>query len=191
MNSDSLQTHVFDLLRQKLMPALTYHGIHHTQDVLAAARSLGEAAGITPADERLLLTAALFHDTGFTRSYQNHEHHSIAIAREWLPDWGFSPDETEQIAALIEATRIPQSPKTELEKILCDADLDYLGRDDYEPIAESLFHEFLAFGVVNSEAEWLRVQINFLTAHQYCTARARDLREAGKQAQLARLKALL
>ena len=38
---------------------------------------------------------------------------------------------------LREATKIPQTPLTKLEEIICDADLDYLGREDFFEISRS------------------------------------------------------
>ena len=37
---------------------------------------------------------------------------------------------------LILATKVPQKPKNKLEKIICDADLDYLGREDFDNISD-------------------------------------------------------
>ena len=48
------------------------------------------------------------------------------------------------------ATEIPQNPKTHLEMIMCDADLDYLGRYDFETISNNLYTEFLDFGFVRA-----------------------------------------
>ncbi|MDA0973125.1 MAG: hypothetical protein O2867_05255 [Bacteroidetes bacterium] len=39
------------------------------------------------------------------------------------------------------ATKVPQEPKDHLARILCDADLDYLGGDDYDEIAGGLYQE--------------------------------------------------
>lgn len=74
---------------------------------------------------------ALLHDIGFTVSNINHEEHSVKISRELMRECNFNSLDTETVVNLIYATRIPQHPKNELEKILCDADLDYLGRSDF------------------------------------------------------------
>ena len=57
----------------------------------------------------------------------------------------------EQICGMIMATKIPQSPKNYLEQILCDADLDYLGRDDFYDIGGTLFKELKTYNVLDTE----------------------------------------
>jgi hypothetical protein len=82
------------------------------------------------------------------------------------------------------ATKIPQTPQTPLEKILCDADLDYLGRDDFYSIGSKLFEEMKTRGFVESEREWNLIQKTFLESHRYHTGFSRSNREAKKQQHL-------
>ena len=82
---------------------------------------------------------------------------------------GVSRDETMIICNLIMATKVPQIPNTKLEEIICDADLDYLGRDDYFKIAENLHREFLAYEKVKDEKDWMILQLDFLKSHRYFT----------------------
>ena len=49
------------------------------------------------------------------------------MAKEELPKFGLSEKDIELICGMIMATKIPQNPKTKLEKIIADADLEYLG----------------------------------------------------------------
>ena len=81
-------------------------------------------------------------------------------------------------------TKIPQQPKNLLQRIICDADLDYLGRNDFEVIGEKLRQEFLVYGVVQTEEEWDRLQLKFLTSHKYHTASSQHMREPVKQMHL-------
>jgi uncharacterized protein len=89
---------------------------------------------------------------------------------------------------MIRATRIPQSPKTILEQVICDADLDYLGRSDFYTIGEGLFKEFLHQGIVHNDMEWNQLQIKFLDAHRYFTKSANVKRESVKQQHLREVK---
>ena len=85
---------------------------------------------------------------------------------------------------MITATKIPQSPKTQLERIICDADLDYLGRDDFKDIAKTLFDELKVYMNVKDEKVWNGIQLTFLKNHQYHTEYCRKRREAKKQKHL-------
>ncbi len=188
MDYEKAKAFVFAKLTADLLPVLTYHGIHHTQDVLTAALMLAKAEQISPADTHLIKTAALFHDIGFTVQYKNHEEVGCDIARKSLPHFGYNPVQIEEICGMIMATKIPQNPKTPLEEILCDADLDYLGRKDFYPISNTLYRESLHYGFVKNEMEWDRLQVKFFENHHYFTKTANSLRLEEKNKRLQELK---
>ncbi|CAG4997897.1 hypothetical protein DYBT9275_01876 [Dyadobacter sp. CECT 9275] len=167
---------------------LYYHGFHHVKDVANAARVLAKEENLTDRHAlELLETAAFYHDTGFLHTYSGHEEQGCVIAETVLPFFDYSPEDIQVICGMIMATRIPQSPTTLLEKILCDADLDYLGRADFEPIASSLYAEMAARSMVTDKKDWNQIQINFLNQHHYWTQSAHNLRDSGKQFQLRKL----
>ena len=132
--------------------------------------------------------AALFHDTGFLRSYKGHEEDSCVVMRETLCDGVHDEAELKLIEGMIMATQLPQTPVTLPEMIICDADLDYLGRDDFEPISNTLKSEFMAFGVVKNEEEWDRLQVNFFNSHHYFTKTSKRERCPVKMQHLEVLK---
>jgi hypothetical protein len=79
-------------------------------------------------------------------------------------------------------------PQNLLEEILADADLDYLGRDDFFTIGSQLFNELKARNVVNEESAWDQIQIKFLENHHYFTNTARNLRAEQKEKHLQIIK---
>ncbi len=159
----------------------TYHSPGHVRDVYTAAKWYARQEGISEMEEKLVLTAALYHDSGFMIAPDNHEMRSCKLARAELPEFEYSHDEIEHICEMIMATRIPQNPLDRLAEILCDADLDYLGREDYFAISATLFEEFKMQGIVESEAEWLALQVRFLETHHYHTRTARLHRNETKK----------
>lgn len=172
-------------MQQKLSPLYTYHGVGHTIDVMEQVAVIARAEGIvSPNDLGLLQTAALFHDSGFMHVYHEHEEESCQIAREWLTRENYDKAEIETICALISATKIPQKPETHLASILCDADLDYLGRDDFFTIGESLREEWYAIGIITTNAQWEDKQVAFLKTHHYHTAYSNLIRKPAKEAHL-------
>jgi hypothetical protein len=106
------------------------------------------------------------------------------MTRDILPDFGFNPDQLNTICGMILATRLPQSPNGKLEKILCDADLDYLGRSDFYEIGGRLFAEMKRLGVVDTEREWNLIQKTFLESHRYHTTFSQTHREPEKLKRL-------
>ena len=180
----SLQQYVRNLLKDNLSPNLTYHTLAHTEDVLQVTRDLCRLEQIDPYNTLLLEAAALFHDTGFTITSSEHETQSCVLAKTHLPNYGFDNEAIEKICGMIMATRIPQSPNSHLEEILCDADLDYLGRGDYEPIAQTLRKEWETGGFQMDDNAWNELQIKFLKTHHYFTNSANLRRAEGKARRL-------
>lgn len=179
---------IFKKLTSELPKGLYYHCISHTHDVVSVAEFLAEKEKVNPYQTKLILTAASYHDSGFLYCHDGHEEASCLIAKENLPLFNYSTEEIELICGIIRATRIPQSPKTPLEQIIADADLDYLGRDDYFTLSNQLFKELLYSGLINDDKEWHSLQINFIESHKYFTKTSISLREEKKQLNLKKLK---
>ncbi|MDB5024990.1 MAG: hypothetical protein JWP78_2745 [Mucilaginibacter sp.] len=179
---------ILNKLKLELPAHLSYHGIDHALDVYASAEKIANAEGISNYEQKLLLTAALFHDAGFIKTRYGHEEESCRIVRQYLPLYSYQPAETDSICGMIMATRVPQSPHTPLEEILCDADLDYLGRDDFVMLSNRLFSELCYEGLVRDESEWNREQVDFIEGHRYHTAVSLKLRQAKKEEYIKLVK---
>ena len=170
---------------ESLSPGLTYHSREHTRDVVRQSERIAREESVT--DKRkvfLLKIAALYHDTGFMETYSNHEEKSCQIFLRDSISFGLTPAEIKEVTDLIMVTKIPQQPKNLLQRIICDADLDYLGRDDFELIGDKLRREFLVYGVVRDDEEWDRLQLKFLASHRYHTFSSQRDREPVKQMHL-------
>jgi HD superfamily phosphodiesterase len=191
MQFREVKTFILNKLKKELPKHLSYHSVEHVKDVYNAAKSLAKEEGINDMDKKLLLTAALFHDAGFLKGSKNHEKQSCSLAKEYLPEYGYTPEQIRTISRMIMATKIPQQPKNLLEEILCDADLDYLGRDDFFIIGNKLYAELSMYGIISTEDEWNELQSKFLAAHQYFTKTAIALRQRKKDKHLKAIRAKL
>jgi len=178
----------FSKLEKEIPSYYSYHTPEHTSYVIDKAIIIGKEEKIKKNDMELLKIAALFHDMGFLENRDNHEELSCDMVIKELPSWNFKSNELAKICGMIRATKIPQRPKTLLDKILADADLEYLGTDLYEEGASRLYRELIHFNPRLTEKEWLEIQINFLTAHQYHTDFCIKNRELKKKEHLKRLK---
>ena len=179
-------------MQSELSDQLHYHGLHHTLDVLRVAKALCDSEGVHGRGMMLVKTAALYHDCGFVKNkHAGHEFEGCLIARASLPGFGYTTEDIEVICGMIMATKIPQSPTNLLEEIICDADLDYLGRSDFYPIGGTLFEELVAYNLISGEQAWNRLQVSFLTAHRFHTRTNKMLREPVKQQYLEELKGLV
>ncbi len=186
-----LQEMILDKMEKELPPDLYYHNVKHTVDVVTQVELIGLGENVSDEELLFLKTAALFHDIGHVVSYDSHEYFSTLITREILADYNYTHSQIEKICELIMATKLPPQPSNKLEEIICDADLDYLGRSDMIPVSNSLYYEMKKRKIVDSLSDWNNMQIRFISDHQYFTETARNLREVNKQLQIQRIKNLI
>ena len=186
-----LRKKAFKILKSELSDDLYYHGFQHTLDVLNVCNQYIRRDKIDASNAKLLRIGALLHDIGFTVSNMNHEDKGVEIAQGLMEEFGFSEKDFNIVKGLILATRIPQTPKNYLEKIICDADLDYLGRSDFFKISNYLFKELKAYSIIKSKNDWNLAQIQFLNTHKYRTDFAVRNRQAKKEKRIAEIKNLL
>ena len=184
----SLRNAILKDLELQLDPKLSYHGLHHTLDVHKVCNGYIRRGRIASHEATLLRTACLLHDYGFVSTYAQHEKAGIKHARRILPQYGYSKHDIDQIALMIMATKIPQKPKNHLSQIICDSDLDYFGRNDFVPIAETLFKEVKHFNGKLSRKEWNLVQYNFLKSHSFHTPYALKYRKPKKDMHIKTLE---
>lgn len=186
----NVKQYMIERLKKDLPPNLYYHGVHHTLDVIKAAERISRGEGVDKAEKMLIKVAALFHDTGYLVRYNDNEEEGAVLAREILPEYGFNPKQIRKIVGMIEATKVPQQPKTILEEVLCDADLDYLGRskEEFLEISGSLEKELLENGVLTPDQNWDKIQEKFLTEHRYFTQTAVKSRRKSKVDRLLEIR---
>jgi adenylate cyclase len=186
-----LQEMMLNKFENELPAGLYYHNIKHTIDVVTQVELIGLGEDVNDEELLILKTAALFHDSGHILGYDDHELYSTLIAREILSDFYYTLAQIEKICELIMVTKMPPKPKNKLEEIICDADLDYLGRSDMIPVSNLLYRELKEVNKIDSWNAWNRLQIKFISNHQYFTKTALKLREVNKQKQIERIKKLL
>ena len=162
------QTYVVDLLTREASPRLTYHSLRHTEAVAKECRALATAANLNPDDTEALLLAAWFHDVGYLDVYDGHEFRGMERAAAWLAGRGVPANRVALVEGLIKATHRAETPATELQKLLVDADMSNLAREDFRSSAELLRTEWeLVLGQSYTSPEWAELQLNFMTQHKY------------------------
>ncbi len=184
---ESIHQHVYELMKTQLPSFLQYHSINHTTYVLEKAQLIAVREKVSHHDMLLIKLGALFHDTGFTRHYKNHEEAGCEIAVEILKQFHFDTGDTFQICDMIMATKIPQAPATLNARIVCDADLEYLGTDLFTPTSNSLFHELQYINPELGIKEFNRIQVAFISNHSYHTHFCKMNREEKKWQNLKEL----
>jgi predicted metal-dependent HD superfamily phosphohydrolase len=171
-------------ISKALMPKLPYHNFSHALEVLRAVNEYTRDSEVQEQDRKLLRAAAIIHDLVYEIGRSDNEERSIELAQPILQGLGYSTWEQEQIRKLILATKMPQQPSNELEQLICDADLDNLGREYFFERGERIREEL---GVVDG-GDWYRKQLSFLRGHEYHSEIARKLRSKGKEGNIKELE---
>ncbi len=191
-NFERARDYALDRLGRELSPHLTYHSLEHTlKEVSPAAMRLAELEKISDEERLVLMTAVYFHDLGFIRQREGHEAISIQLAEENLPGLGYSQGQIEVIKGIIQATHLPQSPLNRLEMIMADADLDYLGDDDFWRRSNDFRQELDYYGHKFTDEEWYKYQLRFMEHHSYFTETERTLRDSSKGQHIEETRCLL
>lgn len=175
-------------LEVELPPWFTYHDVRHTMYVIERTHFIGLKEGISKNDIFLAKLGALYHDTGFLIQREEHEKVSCKIATRELEKHGINNPDLEKICGIIMATKIPQRPKSLAQKIVADADLNYLGTDHFSKFSNNLYREYHHFNPNLTPKEWDKIQVEFISNHTYHTDFCRTYLEPVKLENLEKVK---
>ena len=178
---------VEQFLLKNLPKKYTYHTIEHIRDVVKQAERIAKKEKVEKSVIQDIKLAAWLHDVGYIWEPARHEARGAEYATSILTEMKFPKSKISLITGMIMATKIPQSPKNQFEQIICDADLDYLGRDDYALNSNYLLQEIELTKKLKTK-EWLQIQEKFLKAHTYFTSTSQKLRNKSKQLTLLNIQ---
>lgn len=167
---------VFNLFKDKLSSVYVYHNFAHTFRVVSAVRVIAEAENISSQDKEIAELAAWFHDTGYTRGSDKHEHISTIIAREFLQSVEASEEIIEKVEELILSTQNCEEPINHLQEIIKDADCSHFGDVNYYSISELLRAEWKeTLNKEYTDLEWAVTNRELLlNKHRYYTEYAKQ-----------------
>lgn len=175
-----------------LPPEITYHTFDHTAKVAAATEMIARACGLNDTEIETALVAAWFHDVGYAKGHYLHEIESGKMAETQLRSWGFPDARIQEVKQAIESTRVPQVPRTMIDKVLCDADMYHLSTEEAEAYAELLRKEIsVTKNFVFSDDEWRKSNYQFLKAHEFATPYGQTVLEEQKRKNIKALKKLI
>src|SRR4051794_5795113 len=182
--------YVTELFTHQVKPAFVFHNLDHTESVADSASQMADFYRLNDEDRFVLMNAAWFHDTGYSSGRpEGHEEVSVQIATRFLHQHNVDDAIIHRISSAIQATRMPQSPVSQVEKILCDADLTHLATGDFKAMSQLLKQEREnLLGQKITKKEWRKGNIRFLEEHHYFTEFGQENLEPKKNENLASLK---
>lgn len=177
---------VSEILEKELNPKFLYHNLRHTQRVVKSTKELLNFYNLDDAEVEKLLLTAWFHDTGYTKSTENHEEASCKIATSFLEDNNYDTKDIEQICTCIMATKRYHEPTNLHEEIIRDADASHFAQKSYWETTDFLKEELKELGIAKySNKEWRDENIKmFRNEHQFYTDYAKDNWEENKERNL-------
>jgi predicted metal-dependent HD superfamily phosphohydrolase len=175
------------MIASKNCPNLQYHNFEHALDVFYAARDYSFLNEFSDEERFLVETSALLHDVVYVQNGKDNEEKSAEFAERYLPKLGFKKNQVKIVKSLILATKWPTNPKNQLEEVICDSDLDNLGRQDFFEKSHELM---LELGIKEGKEGYLR-QLKFLENNHYYNYWAKKLRNPGKDRNTQKLKQIL
>lgn len=152
---------------------LPFHNWQHTLDVVRIAKSLAEHEHLPEETTEELIIACYFHDIGNVNGAAGHEKVSCEYAQEYLTKKGYPNQRIINVIYNIKATKMPQHPETMSEKIICDADLAHLGKNNFLTKNSNLRKEWELYNdLIFTDEQWAAMNANFLKSHSFHTAYA-------------------
>ena len=184
INKNTLLSDAMIYVNKLLLPLewLYYHQYNHSLEVMERCVYLWKKENVSKNELEILALAWLFHDTGFVIQYDDNEYIWAKIAKNYLTSILYPKKNIEIIEKLILATKPHYSnPKNILEKIIKDADLDNLWRNDFFDKKEKLRHEIETIKKIKiKDPEWDHASLVLLNEHKYYTKSQKEERESKK-----------
>ena len=122
----AVRDYVISFLSEKFSRQLTFHNITHTYEVVSAVRVIAIENTLSDEEFYALEIAAWFHDCGYASCYKGHEEESKSIAKYFLENFNCDASFIDKVLKCIDSTKYPQNPVSDIEKIICDADMFHL-----------------------------------------------------------------
>jgi len=181
--------YIINLFKFNLPREITYHNLTHIKEAVKTVKEIGKNSKLGPHEIEMILLAAWFHDIGMIYQYTKHEEKSAELCRAFLNAHDYSQHNIKTVVKIILSTRLPQKPKNLLEKIMCDADLSYIGKKKFDLRSQLLREEWKNVLSKNfSDGEWLKANIDFLLANKFHTKSAKSLFDKQRKENLAKLQ---
>ena len=177
------------MFEQMHAPALVFHNLEHTQDVVKRTQEIAGHYKVTEDEMLILFTAAWFHDTGhlFT-SPEKHEQMSGEVMRKFMKDHMDDEKIISGIESCIMATKFPRNPKNLLQQILCDADTYHLGTKEFKDTNKRAFEERSLRNGDSDKDKFNKDTLEMLEKHEFYTNYAKDLLTERKEKNMKKLR---
>ena len=170
----TLKEQVLDLLQLKFPEDRHYfRGASHTINALSVVEEYIDNMRLGTYEAQILRMGVLMRDLAELNTIE-HGEDGIELVKKTMSDAGFTFVQTKVVSDLVKSSRRPHRPTNLLERIICDVDMEFLGREDHEEANEMFFQELLKNSLVSSREEWEQWQQDMLENYKYHTPYGRE-----------------
>jgi predicted metal-dependent HD superfamily phosphohydrolase len=184
-----IEEYVRGLFEQMLTPALVFHNLEHTENVVKRTQEIAGHYKVSEDEMLILFAAAWFHDVGHLFTVpEKHEVMSCDIMKKFMKEHDDDGNVIQQIEDCIMATKFPRNPKTLLQEIICDADTYHLGTKEFKKTnKQALEEDKLRNGEIDS-VKFNEGTIKMLQQHKFYTNYCKELLNARKEKNIQKLQ---
>lgn len=170
-------------------PDLLYHNLFHTQHIVSVTNKIAKHCALKDKEFFIVITAAWFLHSGYYKDILHPEEASAKMAEDFLKNSGVEEESIHSIKKCILATKIPKTPGTLLEEIICDANSFYIGSEKFSGYNKLKRKEFELRNRTNIDKDdWIKSTIQLFEGHQYYTDYAKEHLNKNKMENLQQLK---
>ncbi len=183
------QSFAKDHLVNKIPDVFVFHSAQHTEEVVDAAKDLAKGYPLSKEEMEDMLVALWFHDLGFSEGWEGHEERSASLAKDFCKKHNLSQERIDRIIRYIMATVPDKKPLDLAEEIIRDADTAHIGSKNYLNKLGLLKSEWEHNGHKKfSEKEWLKLNLEFLSKHEFQSSTAQAKYNDRKRKNILKLQ---
>jgi adenylate cyclase len=182
-----IEEFVIKMFEDEAPPDLYFHNSSLVKNICNQVELISVAENLPETEYINLKLAGVFLLTGYISDYEKPMEGSFRIVEEILPANGFYHESIEETKRIIK-NAYTSNIESNADKILHDAQNDYLGRVDFAKLTDKLLRERTAYGKGCDNKAWIDLQIKYLREHDFITETARLLRSVSLEEQEESLK---
>ncbi len=182
-----VEEHFLKRMEEELPAILNFHDQKYSMELLTNCELLFSSEKLSEEDRLLVRTAALLDCMSYLKGYIEREKYIPQLVRETLPEYHYNEKQMLKISKLINTPFFPPAALTLPEKVLSDARLAFLGKNNFQNSVVTLFEEMKYYGRATSKKEFVKNFAEFLESFEFYTLTAQKLAEVTTEEQIKKL----
>jgi adenylate cyclase len=164
-------------MEEGLPAILVFHNLRYSIDLLTRCELLLGSEKLSDETRLFVRTAAVLICLSYSKGYIERNNYTYQLSWELLPKFHYSDSQIKKINHLISMPLFSNMAESIPEKILCDARLAFLGKNNFTEYVNNLYQELNYYGQVTSKDEFVSFLKTYISDFRYYTLTAQKLVE--------------